>query len=102
MKKSPARYSTPDEAQEKRIPADSIAHPQGKGKVIMIETMTPAKTAVYLRERGMRIQVDTLCRGIQQGVYPFGLCITGGKSPVYQIFKNLLDEWVAAHSVEGV
>lgn len=50
----------------------------------------------------MKIQVDTLCRGIQQGVYPFGLCITGGKSPVYQIFKNLLDEWVAAHSVEEV
>ena len=68
----------------------------------MIETMTPAKTAVYLRERGMRIQVDTLCRGIQQGVYPFGLCITGGKSPVYQIVTNLLDEWGAAHSVEGV
>ena len=67
----------------------------------MIETMTPEKTVVYLRERGMRIQKDTLCRGIQQGAYPFGLCITGGKSPVYQIFKNLLDEWVTAHSVEA-
>ena len=86
----------------KRCPAASITHPQGKGKEIMIETMTPANTVIYLREHGMRIKTETLCRGIQQGVYPFGLCITGGKSPVYQIFKNLLDEWISAHSVEAV
>ena len=41
----------------------------------IISTMTPQSAAEYLRARGMSISPDTLRRGIEQGVYPFGLCI---------------------------
>ena len=41
-------------------------------------------------------------RGIEQGVYPFGLCIKTDGSAVYQIFKRLLDEWIAERAVDEV
>ena len=56
----------------------------------IISTMTPQGAAEYLRARGMSISPDTLRRGIEQGVYPFGLCIKTDGSAVYQIFKRLL------------
>ena len=67
----------------------------------IISTMTPQSTAEYLRARGMSISPDTLRRGIEQGVYPFGLCIKTDGSAVYQIFKRLLDEWIAERGVEA-
>ncbi len=66
-----------------------------------IITLSTDAAASYLRERGMSISPDTLRRGIQQGVYPFGICIEAGNSPVYQIFKRLLDDWISERSVEG-
>lgn len=66
----------------------------------IISTMTPQSAAEYLRERGMSISPDTLRRGIEQGVYPFGLCIKTDGSAVYQIFKRLLDEWIAERGAE--
>ena len=44
-----------------------------------IPTMTPQTATEYLRELGMSISPDTLRRGIQQGVYPFGICIDTGE-----------------------
>ena len=40
-------------------------------------------------------------RTIEEGVYPFGLCIKTDGSAVYQIFKRLLDEWIAERGVEA-
>ena len=68
----------------------------------IILTMTPQGAAEYLRASGMSISPDTLRRGIEQGVYPFGLCIKTDGSAVYQIFKRLLDEWIAERAVEQV
>ena len=65
-----------------------------------IPTMTPQTATEYLRELGMSISPDTLRRGIQQGVYPFGICIDTGNTPVYQIFKRLLDEWIDERAVQ--
>ena len=48
----------------------------------IIQTMTPQSAAEYLRARGMSISPDTLRRGIEQGVYPFGLCIKTDGSAV--------------------
>ena len=58
----------------------------------------------YAEERasGRSISPDTLRGGIEQGVYPFGLCIKTDGSAVYQIFKRLLDEWIAERAVEEV
>ena len=61
----------------------------------MIETFTVRDAAAYLREHGMRISAEPLSAGLEQGVYPFGICIRLERSPVYQIFKRLLDEWIA-------
>ena len=67
----------------------------------IILTMTPQGAAEYLRASSMSISPDTLRRGIEQGVYPFGLCIKTDGSAVYQIFKRLLDEWIAERGVEA-
>lgn len=61
----------------------------------MIETFTVRDAAAYLREHGMRISAEALSAGLEQGVYPFGICIRLERSPVYQIFKRLLDGWIA-------
>lgn len=61
----------------------------------MIRTMTPQEAAEVLRQHGMRISPDTLRYGLEQGVYPFGLCIQCDKQPVYQIFAKLLYQWIA-------
>lgn len=60
----------------------------------MIETMSLNEATEYLRQHGMRITNTTLGAGIQQGIYPFAICIQGGVKPVYQIFTRLLDEWI--------
>ena len=60
----------------------------------MIETMSLNEATEYLRQHGMRITNTTLAAGIEQGLYPFGLCIRGDVKPVYQIFVRLLDEWI--------
>ena len=67
---------------------------------IQIEVLSPDKAAAELREYGMKITADTIRCGIRQGVYPFGVCVTtGAGSPVYQIFRNLFDEWIKGHAV---
>lgn len=38
---------------------------------------------------------DTLADGLEQGVYPFGVCIRTDRSRVFQIFKKKLDAWIA-------
>lgn len=66
-----------------------------------IETMCPEYAAEYLRDLGMKISGQTLRMGIEQGVFPFGTVIMLPKSPVYHIYKRLLDEWVEERSVEA-
>ena len=61
----------------------------------MIKTMTMQECMDHLRAHGLSISQDTLVNWIEQGVYPFGLCVIGGKRRVFQIFTNLLDKWIA-------
>lgn len=61
-----------------------------------IETMTLNQAAAYLRAAGLSISNGVLADGIEAGVYPFAVCIDTGDSRVFQIFKRLLDEWIAA------
>ena len=65
-----------------------------------IVTMDLNECAAYLRDRGLRISNETLADGLEQGVYPFGVCLGGGKRRVFQIFKRLLDEWIAEREIE--
>lgn len=66
----------------------------------MIETLTPADATEILRKHGMKMSPDTLRCGIEQGVYPFGVCIQCGRQPVYQIFAKLFYDWIAERSVD--
>ena len=43
----------------------------------------------------MSLCSDTLADGLEQGVYPFGVCIRTDRSRVFQIFKKKLDAWIA-------
>ena len=61
----------------------------------MIKTMTLAECMDHLRAHGLSISQDTLANGLEQGVYPFGVCVRGAKQRVFQIFSRLLDEWIA-------
>lgn len=63
-----------------------------------IETLTCNEAAKYLRERGLSICNNTLADGLEQGVYPFGVCINTGRERVFQIYKRLLDLWIAERS----
>lgn len=65
----------------------------------MIETLTVQEATELLRSNGMKTSVDTLGRGLQQGVYPFGIYIQGKKGPIYQIFKVQFDRWVQERSI---
>ena len=78
-----------------------VSNERGGALVQIISTMTPQGAAEYLRARGMSIAPDTLRRGIEQGVYPFGLGIKTDGSAVYQIFKRRLDEWIAERGAEA-
>lgn len=65
----------------------------------MIKTMTLAECMECLRAHGLSISQETLARGLEQGLYPFGVCILGGKQRVIQIYTRLVDEWIAEREV---
>lgn len=58
-----------------------------------IEILTPRDTAEYLRNRGMSTSEDTIRKGLDQRVFPFGDVVQTGSSPVYYIYRALLDKW---------
>lgn len=61
----------------------------------MIETLTVREATEKLRSLGMKITVDTMYSGLQQGVFPFGHHIeTKNGNPVYLVYGKLLDEWI--------
>ena len=41
----------------------------------MIKTLTLHQASKYLRDKGLSLCSDTLADGLEQGVYPFGVCI---------------------------
>ena len=61
----------------------------------MIKTLTLKDAAAKLRENGMRISDRSLAACLEQGAYPFGICIRMDGERVFQIFGVLLDAWIA-------
>lgn len=72
-----------------------------KGKHEMIPTMTVNQCAEYLRARGLSITNTTLADGIEQKVFPFGICIRDDEDDLrtFKIFSRLVDEWIAEREV---
>lgn len=68
----------------------------------MIETLTLNEAAAYLRRHGMSIANTVLADGLEQGKYSFGLCVVSSRgSRSFQIFKTLLDQWIAERTVRA-
>ena len=66
-----------------------------------IQTMDLNECAAYLREHGLSISNESLADGLEQRVYPFGVCICGGKRRIFQIYTRLVDKWIAEREVEA-
>lgn len=61
----------------------------------VIKTLTPMEASRELNAMGLRCTPETLRFGIEQGVFPFGVCIRCDKRPVYQIYDTLFRRWIA-------
>jgi antitoxin component of RelBE/YafQ-DinJ toxin-antitoxin module len=58
-----------------------------------IDTMTLIELTQKLRALGMKVSQATLADGIEQGVYPFAICIRR-KNRVFEIYTALVDKWI--------
>lgn len=68
----------------------------------MIETLTCNEAAAYLRSHGLSISNETLCAGLEQGVFTFGCAFrASGKSRIIMVFKTLLDQWIEERSAKN-
>lgn len=56
-------------------------------------TLTAAEAASILNNAGMSISVKTLRDGIEQGVFPFGICVLSD-SRIFYISKKKLAEFI--------
>ena len=63
-----------------------------------IRTLNINETIARLRAHGLSIGQSVLSDGIEQGVFPFGVCIKKDKRNFF-IFEKLLDEWIAERAV---
>ncbi len=64
-----------------------------------IETMSIQETCDAMRELGIGMTNATVYRGIEQGVFPFGDCITGNKQKVYRVYRKLFEKWVEERAI---
>lgn len=58
-----------------------------------IETLTVKEAVDELRMLGMNISVDRMKAGLNQGVFPFGVCIKM-KNFEFEIYRVPFDKWV--------
>lgn len=56
------------------------------------KTLTPEEASQLLRERGIRIETETLREGIEQGAFPFGVFVQRDKR-VFIIGAKKFSEW---------
>ena len=57
-------------------------------------TITPERATQIIRDAGVQIGTETLRAGIEQGIFPFGVCIEANKR-IFIISKKKLAEWLA-------
>ena len=66
----------------------------------IIETMTLNETVDRLRKLGVHTTARRVATALQNGQYPWGICIPGEKNNCFEIYTKLFDEWVAERSTE--
>ena len=63
-----------------------------------IKTLNVNEAVARLRENGIAIGPEVLSLGIEQGVFPFGVCVRNVKRNFF-IFEKLLNEWIAERAI---
>lgn len=66
----------------------------------IIQTMTLNQTVARLRQLGVSTTEARVARAIQDGMYPWGICIPGKKNNCFEIYTKLFDQWVAERAIE--
>lgn len=65
-----------------------------------IVTLTLDEARVRLRDAGLGMDAHTIADGIDQGAFPFGVCISTDRGRVFKIFARQLEEWIDAREME--
>lgn len=65
---------------------------------MILPTITVKEAAERLKNLGVKTSPTKIMVGIQQGVYPFGVCIEMDKYQ-YEIYERKFDEWVSERTV---
>lgn len=60
-----------------------------------IKTLTAQEATERLRSMGMKISVEAVRDGLQQGAFPFGNYIQGAKNRIFIVYEKLLNAWIA-------
>ena len=58
-------------------------------------TISVREAVKRLHEIGMQTTEMKLKAGIQQGVYPFGVCIMNGETRSFELYRKQLEAWIA-------
>lgn len=61
---------------------------------VTIDIISAERAAEKLRAMGMRISPDTVRRGVQQGVFPFGDVIDCAGGVRCYVYTKLLEKWI--------
>ena len=59
-----------------------------------VETLTLNELTVLFRSFGIQTSETKLGDGIEQGAYPFGVCIRGQKRQ-FEIYRRKVEEWLS-------
>lgn len=66
---------------------------------MQIETMTLQELCNCMKMLGLRTSKEHISDGIEQGVYPFAVCIrrdeSRARSRIFEIYTRKFNEWVA-------
>ena len=66
----------------------------------MIEQLSLNEARRYLSDHGMKIGNVALANGLEQGVFPFGVCVNNDGNRDFFIYKALVDKFIKEISGE--
>ncbi len=58
-----------------------------------IETMDLQQLCDRMREFGMKTSKERISDAIEQGLYPFAICIKRDNSRIFEIYTRSFEEW---------
>lgn len=67
---------------------------------IHIGTMSLNQLVVRLRALGMRTSEERVGAAIEQGLYPFAICIHNGGNRMFEIYTKLFEQWALERATE--